>query len=89
MIAINYRDGEGDIDGWLNSREKARAIKKLPRLDDYVHYIFNLGSSVCGPCFEFKEWDDFINLKGHYGEMKIVSNVGPALLRALNGLVLT
>ena len=66
MVAINYRDGAGDLDGWLNTREKSRAIKNLPSLADYVNYIFNLGSSVCGPCFEFKEWDDYINLRGVY-----------------------
>ena len=89
MLACNYRDGEGNIDTWLNSREKTRALKKLPSLANYVCYMFNLGSSVCGPCFEYKEWDDFINLSGHYSKMRVGSNVRPALLRALNGLLLT
>jgi lysophospholipid acyltransferase len=66
MLALNYRDGAGDLDGWLNSRERLRAIKSLPSLVDYVNYMFNLSSSVCGPCFEYKEWDQFINLQGNY-----------------------
>jgi len=87
MIAINYRDGAGDIDGWLNSRERARAIKNLPSISDYVNYIFCLGSSVCGPCYEYKEWDDYINLRGVYAQMKPGSSIVPALARFFTGLL--
>lgn len=89
MLSCNYRDGAGDINTGLNSREKARAIKTLPSLVDYICYMFNLGSGVCGPCFEYKEWDDFINLRGHYSKMRIGSNVRPALLRAFHGLLIS
>jgi|688.fasta_scaffold141358_1 lysophospholipid acyltransferase len=87
MLAINYRDGAGDIESWLNSREKARALKNLPSLFDYVNYIFNLSSSVCGPCFEYKEWDEFINLKANYSSMVPQSCIVPALNRFLHGLL--
>ena len=42
MIAINYRDGAGDSDSWLTSREKRYALKTRPSVFAYLCYMFNL-----------------------------------------------
>ena len=62
IISINYRDGNGDIDKWLTTREKKYALKEMPSLFEYCCYLFNLQSGLIGPSFEFKDWNEFINL---------------------------
>lgn len=42
--------------------QKFRQIKKLPSLFEYFSYIFFGPSAVCGPSFDYKEFNDFINL---------------------------
>jgi hypothetical protein len=43
--------------------------------------VFNLQSSVIGPSFEYKDWEDFLNLRGDYGKMKQFTNYKPAITR--------
>jgi hypothetical protein len=81
MLAINYRDGMGDLESWNTTREKKYALKELPSFFEYCNYVFPLQSSVIGPSFEFKDWNDFLNLKGDYGKMKPFSNYPRALIR--------
>ena len=69
IIASNYRDGNGDLDSWLTSREKIYALKTMPTFSEYCNYMFPLVSSVIGPSFEFKDWNDFINMKSPYSTM--------------------
>lgn len=59
MITINYRDGLGDYNAWMTSREKSYALKDRPSLLQYCSYLFNLQSSVIGPCFEFSDWENY------------------------------
>lgn len=79
IISINYRDGLEDKG--LTSREKKYALKELPGFFSYCNFVFNLQSSVIGPSFEFKDWDDFINLRGDYAKMRPFTNYLPALQR--------
>jgi len=59
----------------------------MPSLFSYCNYIFNLQSSVIGPSFEFKDWDDFINLRGDYVKMRPFSNYPRAFIRYGQGLL--
>jgi predicted cupin superfamily sugar epimerase len=63
MIASNYRDGNGDLDTWMTSREKTYALKQMPSFVEYCNYVYPLVSCVIGPSFEFKDWNDFLNMK--------------------------
>ena len=65
----------------ITPREKKYALKEPPSLLNYCAYIFNLQSSVIGPSFEYKDWDDFINLRGHYADMPLFSNYPKAFER--------
>lgn len=87
QILINYRDGNGDIDSWLTKREKHYALKGVPSFLDYCSYMFNLQSSVIGPSFEYKDWEDFINLRGHYADMKPFASYPYAFQRLLAAIV--
>jgi hypothetical protein len=80
----------------ITPREKKYALKKTPSLLNYCAYMFNLQSSVIGPSFEYKDWDDFINLREHYATMPLFSNYpkaferfGSALCATALGLVLS
>ena len=87
MVASNYRDGNGDLDSWMTSREKLYALKQRPTFTEYCNYIFPLVSSVIGPSFEFKDWNDFINLREPYKSMPRYGNFVPAFTRLLQGLL--
>ena len=41
---------------------------------------------MIGPSYEFKDWDDFINLRGDYAKMKPFTNYLLALRRFCEGL---
>jgi hypothetical protein len=88
MIAANYQDGIAEASD-LTSREKSHALQTLPSFFDYCHYHFCLTSAVIGPSFEYKEWDDFISLKGDFARMKMCGNLLPALSRFFQGLICT
>ena len=81
MLASNYRDGNGDLDTWLTSREKQYAVKERPSLIEYCDYIYPLASCVIGPSFEYKDWNEFINLKDSYKSMPKNTHFGPAFTR--------
>lgn len=42
QVTINYRDGNGDIDSWLTSREKSFKVIEKPSFMSYCSYMFNL-----------------------------------------------
>lgn len=84
---MNYRDGYGDQDAQLTSREKKYAVKELPSFFEYCNYVFNIQSSVIGPSFEYKDWDDFLNLRGDFNKMRPFSNYPGAIKRYVEGLL--
>jgi len=49
--------------------------------------MFPLVSSVVGPSFEFKDWNEFINLEEPYKSMPKYGNIKPALTRLIQGLL--
>jgi lysophospholipid acyltransferase len=87
MIASNYRDGNGDLDSWLTTREKYYALKEIPTFFEYCNYVFPLVSSVVGPSFEFRDWNEFLNMKEPYKSMPSVANFVPAFIRLGQGLL--
>lgn len=87
MLATNYRDGNGDLDSWITKREKNYALKHRPTFYEYCNYVFPLVSSVIGPSFEFKDWNDFLDLKEPYNSMPLYSNFAPAFSRICQGLL--
>jgi len=85
QLAINYSDGA--FPEHLTSRERKYAVKEKPGLLSYCSYMFNLQSSIFGPSFEFNDWDSFINLKRHYGQMRPCSNYVSAIFRFGQGIL--
>ena len=87
IIATNYRDGKGDIDNWLTSREKKYALKKMPTFMEYYHYMHALSTCVVGPPFEYGDWKAFIQREGTYAKIRPFSNYIPAFTKLLQGFV--
>lgn len=67
-FAYNVSDGQA-LNAGLQLSERAsthtfraeRAITKIPNLLEYFSYVFFFGGVLCGPCFEAKEYFDFID----------------------------
>lgn len=90
QFSFNYHDG-GRLslpDHGMTKREIQLAIRDEISLESYLSYMFNLQSSVIGPSFEFKYWDEFIKLEGNHAKMRLTSNWIPALFRFLTGLLI-
>jgi lysophospholipid acyltransferase len=78
-IAINYRDGgveKAKRDKELKKRkiyyrhhtigEIEYLVDELPSFYDYMGYMYYCGCTIAGPFFEYKDFINFINKKGHY-----------------------
>ena len=87
MIASNYRDGNEDLDARMTSREKNYALKQMPSFIEYCNYVYALVSSVIGPSFEFKDWNDFLNMESPFNTMPKYGNLAPAFIRLGQGLL--
>lgn len=48
---------------------------------DWNQYIFPCTGSTIGPCFEFRDFDEFLNLKSHWKQIPTHKLVVPALKR--------
>lgn len=72
QIAVNYRDGLGDK--ILSPHAKQQQLAQVPTLLEYCSYMFNLQSSVIGPPFEYKDWNEFIYLKGKYSKPRMYAH---------------
>ncbi len=42
---------------------------------------------MIGPSFEYKDWEDFLNLKGDYAKLRPFSNYSKAITRYVQGLL--
>ena len=60
-ISVNYRDGCVDSDQ-LKTREREYAIKEMPTFLQFIGYLYNSGCTLAGPFYEYKDYNNFINL---------------------------
>jgi D-alanyl-lipoteichoic acid acyltransferase DltB (MBOAT superfamily) len=94
MICQNYADGalldikeeEGKFK--LSPRERHYALRELPSFSAYVHYFNYCGSALFGPACEFRDFDDLINLREPFSQMRTFSNFVPALTRYAQGFLI-
>lgn len=64
-FAWSYQDG-GKDESKLSEDQKMRQLKKLPSFFEYFSYIHFFGSAVCGPNFDYYEFNLFIHNKDSY-----------------------
>jgi len=95
MFAYNVADGQALNAGLkLSERESThifraeRAITQMPSLLEYFSYVFFFGGVLVGPCFEAKEFFDFVDgsLQRKHGLASLPSSILPSLKCALLGV---
>ena len=96
-FAYNVADGQALNAGLkLSDRESThnfradRALTTLPSLLEYFSYVFFFGGVLVGPCFEAKEYFDFIDgkLMAKHGLKSIPNTILPALKCVLLGALM-
>lgn len=75
-LAYNYQNGLKP-DAELTEDAQKRKVMTLPDPLTYIGFLFFLPASLVGPCFEFRDFEDYINRKGDYE--KIPNTLKPAL----------
>jgi len=79
VIALNYYDGGVDPSK-LSDRQKHFALKEMPSFVDYTCFMFHSSTIVCGPFIEYRTFNDWLHLRGHFKDMPTLGQL-PALLR--------
>ena len=81
-LGFCYKDGEmTDVD--LTSDQRERRIKKLPSILELASYSFFCCGCICGPFFEYTDFINFMERKGHYA--KTPSTIIPSIIRFIHG----
>jgi len=78
-LAMCFRDGY-----WESDNENEHRISKLPPFYKVLVYTFNVPSCIASPFYEYKDFEDWIELKGHYEQIPNPLNSG--LKRFATGL---
>lgn len=78
-LCFCFRDGSNEIkdpENSLTPYQLKHRIINCPSLIDVFSYTFTICGCFAGPFFEFKDYQDFINLEGRY--KNIPSTIIPA-----------
>mmetsp|Transcript_3030 Transcript_3030/g.2515 ORF Transcript_3030/g.2515 Transcript_3030/m.2515 type:complete len:471 (-) Transcript_3030:28-1440(-) len=65
-IAMCFRDGSPKVN---NDAENDMKLEKLPTFYKMVVYTFNVPSCIASPFYEYKDFEDWMELKGRYEEI--------------------
>lgn len=68
VISINLFDG-GRKSSELSERQQFYALKEIPAFTDYMCYMFHSSTIICGPFVEYRNFNDWLHLRGHYKSM--------------------
>ena len=64
--------------------EREFAVDDTPTFTEFLGYIYFCGATIAGPFFEYKDYKNLIEKKGHYKE--VPSTIIPSLLRFFTGI---
>jgi lysophospholipid acyltransferase len=64
-LAWCFKDGAEPKDN-LSKDQWQRRVENLPTLLEYNSYLFFYATSLAGPAFDFREYNDFINVRGDF-----------------------
>ena len=85
LISLGFWYKDGLVDSSRGGFPNDKAVKKLPSFLQVAGYTYNVPSWVAGPFFEYKDYEDWIELKGSYS--KIPSALIPGLKRFGTGCI--
>ncbi|KAK9864166.1 hypothetical protein WJX84_000212 [Apatococcus fuscideae] len=84
--AVCYADGmrpEKD----LNEYQRAHKLERLPSLFEFVSFTFSAGNLLSGPCFEIRDYLDYIARKGPWDpKNKVPSSTIPGIIRFIKAI---
>ena len=90
MFSFAYKDG-GEDHKTLTKDQMERKIDEMPSIIEYLSYVFYCGGGIVGPVFEFADFKNFMELKGHYKDMPRGTSsyvtIVPAMKELLGGFV--
>jgi len=90
-IAMCYQDGVSQDAGKLHAYAQSKKLTTLPNLLEYFSYLFSIGNLLSGPCFEAKDYFDYINRRGDWDESKaecrIPSPIVPGLAKFIKAII--
>jgi lysophospholipid acyltransferase len=81
-LAWCYKDGAEPREK-LSEDQWKRRVETLPDLTEYFSYVFFYATALVGPCFDFREYSDFIALRGDFEN--IPSSFVPGITTMLSG----
>ena len=85
LISIGFWYKDGLVDSSRGGFPNDKAIKKRPSFLQMAGYTYNAPSCVAGPFFEYKDYEDWMELKGAY--KNIPSTLIPGLIRFGTGCI--
>lgn len=81
-LGFCYKDG-GEKEENLLPEQKERKVVKMPSPLEIFSYVFFCCGCLCGPFYEYSDYINFIEQKGHYAN--IPSSIGRSLIRLGHG----
>ena len=84
-LALNYKDADKKNRENLTPREKKMMVEEIPSLMTYLAFIFFPAQALSGPFIEFALFDQYIQNKGHYADLKPFENWPTAFKRFIQG----
>lgn len=81
-LGFCYKDG-GEKEENLLPEQKERKVVKMPSPLEMLSYVFFVCGCVCGPFFEYSDYINFIEQKGHYAHVPVA--IGASLKRLFHG----
>eukprot|EP01017_Pseudomicrothorax_dubius_P032320 TRINITY_DN4219_c0_g1_i4.p1 TRINITY_DN4219_c0_g1~~TRINITY_DN4219_c0_g1_i4.p1 ORF type:complete len:356 (-),score=35.88 TRINITY_DN4219_c0_g1_i4:163-1230(-) len=88
-FAWSYSDGDPNNRKDLTPEQERVKIEKLPSLLYFYSYNFNFSTAIVNPVFAYKDFDDFVYLRGSYKDIPPCGKrVTILLLQALHNLVM-
>ncbi|KAK9836737.1 hypothetical protein WJX74_007100 [Apatococcus lobatus] len=85
--AVCYADGlrpEKD----LNDYQRTHKLTRLPSLFEFVSFVFSTGNLLSGPCFEIRDYLEYVDRKGPWDpKNKVPSSTVPGIIRFVKALV--
>eukprot|EP00825_Cyclidium_porcatum_P024641 TRINITY_DN2701_c0_g1_i2.p1 TRINITY_DN2701_c0_g1~~TRINITY_DN2701_c0_g1_i2.p1 ORF type:complete len:527 (+),score=80.38 TRINITY_DN2701_c0_g1_i2:33-1583(+) len=79
IIAFNISDGLNKGKK-LTKEQQSKALFKIPSFLDYLSYIQFYASSLMGPVFEYKEFDNFMKFENEFKEVPFLESLKYSLL---------
>jgi len=64
LLAWSYTDGHSKKT--LTKYQEEMKLVELPSLYEYLSYCVFFPLGTIGPCFDYKDFDNFMSLKGNY-----------------------